>query len=76
MEQKNMVRPVRELREITGLTQEKFTAKLGVTFPTVNCWENGRAKPLLRALEKTESLLRSQGEKGEILHKMCCGKEA
>jgi putative transcriptional regulator len=35
---------VRELRQRTGLTQEKFAAKLGVTFPTINRWENGRAK--------------------------------
>jgi len=34
MEQKSMARLVRELRKLTGLTQEKFAAKLGVTFPT------------------------------------------
>lgn len=26
----------RELRILTGLTQEQFAAKLGVTYPTVN----------------------------------------
>jgi transcriptional regulator with XRE-family HTH domain len=36
---------VRELRERMGLTQEKLATKLGVTFPTVNRWERGRAKP-------------------------------
>jgi putative transcriptional regulator len=35
---------VRELRERAGLTQEQFAARLGVTFPTINRWENGRAK--------------------------------
>lgn len=66
----------RELRELTGLTQEKFAAKLGVTFPTINRWENDRAKPSPLALEKIESLLRSLGDKGKALHKAYFGKEA
>jgi DNA-binding transcriptional regulator YiaG len=64
-EQHSMARLVRELRELTGLTQEKFAAKLGVTFPTINRWENDRAKPSPLALEKIESLLRSLGDKGK-----------
>ncbi len=75
-EQYTMAKLVRELREITGLTQEKFAAKLGVTFPTINRWENDRAKPSPLALEKIESLLRSLGDKGEALHKTYFGKEA
>ncbi len=57
-------RLVRELRERTGLTQEKFAAKLGVTFPTINRWENGRAKPSPLALKQIEDLLRYLGERG------------
>ena len=75
-EQYSMARLVRELRGLTGLTQEKFAAKLGVTFPTINRWENDRAKPSPLALEKIESLLRSLGDKGEALHKTYFGKEA
>ena len=75
-EHSNMARLVRELRELTGLTQEKFAAKLGVTFPTINRWENDRAKPSPLALEKIESLLHSLGDKGEALHKTYFGKEA
>ncbi|MFO7766485.1 MAG: helix-turn-helix transcriptional regulator [Pelovirga sp.] len=69
-EQHSMARLVRELRELTGLTQEKFAARLGVTFPTINRWENGRAKPSPLALEKIESLLCSLGDKGEALHRI------
>jgi putative transcriptional regulator len=47
-----------------GLTQEKFAAKLGVTFPTINRWENGRAKPSPFAIQRLEGLLRGMGEKG------------
>ena len=62
-------RLIRELRERTGLTQEKFAAKLGVTFPTINRWENGRAKPSPLALKQIVELLRSMGDRGEDLLK-------
>jgi len=75
-EQYSMARLVRELRKLTGLTQEKFAAKLGVTFPTINRWENDRAKPSPLAVEKIESLLRSLGDKGEVLRKAYFAKEA
>jgi len=65
--QTDIPRLVRELRERTGLTQEKFAARLGVTFPTINRWENGRAKPSPLAMEKIEALLRSMGARGSDL---------
>ena len=58
---------VRQLRERTGLTQEKFAAKLGVTFPTINRWENGRAKPSPLALKQIENFLRGLGDRGSDL---------
>jgi len=67
--QADIPRIVRELRERTGLTQEKFAAKLGVTFPTINRWENGRAKPSPLALKQIEDLLRGLGERGKSLLK-------
>ena len=33
---------IKELRTTLGLTQEQFAAKLGVTFTTVNRWENNK----------------------------------
>ena len=59
--QVDIPRFVRELRERTGLTQEKFAAKLGVTFPTINRWENGRAKPSPLAMQRIEDLIGSMG---------------
>ena len=67
--QANIPRLVRELRKRTGLTQEKFAAKLGVTFPTINRWENGRAKPSPLAIQKIEELLRKMGAGGNDLLK-------
>jgi transcriptional regulator with XRE-family HTH domain len=45
MVKKEISEMVRELRVALGLTQEQFAAKLGVTFTTVNRWENRKGKP-------------------------------
>ncbi|WP_309236508.1 helix-turn-helix transcriptional regulator [Microcoleus sp. FACHB-672] len=58
---------VRELRQEMGLTQEKFAAKIGVTFPTINRWENGRAKPSPLAMEKILATLHTLGDRGKAL---------
>jgi len=60
---------VRELRERLGLTQEKFAARLGVTFPTINRWENKRAKPSPLAVKQIEDLLRDLGDEGQDLRR-------
>jgi putative transcriptional regulator len=49
---------IRELRRRLQLTQEDFAHMIGVTFSTVNRWENGKSQPnrialrLLANLEK------------------------
>jgi putative transcriptional regulator len=49
---------IRELRQRLRLTQEDFAHMIGVTFSTVNRWENGKSQPnrialrLLAGLEK------------------------
>jgi transcriptional regulator with XRE-family HTH domain len=58
---------IRELRKRTGLSQEKFAAKLGVTFPTINRWENGRAKPSPLAMQRIEDFLQNLGDNGKDL---------
>jgi len=40
-----------------------------VTFPTINRWENGRAKPSPLAMKQIEDLLRSMGDSGADLLK-------
>lgn len=37
---------IRELRQRLGLTQEQFAQKVGVTYSTVNHWENGKRVPM------------------------------
>jgi len=58
---------VRGIRDRLGLTQEKFAAKVGVTFPTINRWENGRARPSPLALQRLEEVLRGMGDDGADL---------
>ena len=58
---------VRELRQRLGLTQEQFAAKLGVTFATVNRWENRRAKPSRIATKLIEAEVRRIGESSQDL---------
>ena len=71
----DMPRLVRELRRRTGLTQEKFAARLGVTFPTINRWENGRARPSPLAMQKIEELLRAMKERGsDLLDEISAGE--
>lgn len=65
IEQQEISRVVRELRQQLGLTQEKFAAKLGVTYLTVNRWENGRTKPSPMAMKLIEGLLRKQGDRAK-----------
>jgi transcriptional regulator with XRE-family HTH domain len=51
---------VKGLRGRLGLTQEQFAHEVGVTFSTVNQWENGRRRPqpfLVKRLLEMEATL-------------------
>lgn len=52
---------VKELRAQLGLTQEQFAAKVGVTWSTVNRWENGRGKPSPLALGHVIEIVQEAG---------------
>lgn len=60
MEERNVAELVKRLRQRMGLTQEQFAREVGVTFSTVNLWENGHRRPqpylLKRLLEMKENL--------------------
>jgi transcriptional regulator with XRE-family HTH domain len=36
---------IKRLRDAKGLTQEQLAKEVGVTFCTVNSWQNGRHQP-------------------------------
>lgn len=62
-------RLVKELRERLQLTQEQFALKVGVTYSTVNHWENGKRMPqpflIRRLLELKEEIAKGGGGKNE-----------
>jgi DNA-binding transcriptional regulator YiaG len=58
---------VRETRQRLELSQVKFAERLGVSFQSVNRWENGRTKPLPIVLKQIEHLLLQMGNSGKDL---------
>ena len=58
---------IRDFRLLTGLTQEQFAAYLGVTYATINRWENRRSSPSPMAIDKIEQKLREWGKQGQEL---------
>ena len=67
IDQSELADLVRETRQRLELSQAKFAAKLGVSFQSVNRWENGRTKPLPVALKQIEHLLHQMGDAGKDL---------
>jgi putative transcriptional regulator len=49
-------RSIRHFRRALGLTQEELAHAIGVTFSTVNRWENGHARPSKMALRALGAL--------------------
>jgi len=54
---------IRNLLVAVGLTQEQFAAQVGVTFSTVNRWENGRGAPSPLAMRRIQELCQEVQEK-------------
>jgi Fic family protein len=51
------------IARISGRTQEKLAAELGVSFPTLNSWINGRSQPRPGAAQRIDELyLRATGQ--------------
>lgn len=58
---------IRQTRQRLGLTQTQFAGKLGVSFLSVNRWENGHHQPLPIVLKQIEALLSEMGTQGQDL---------
>lgn len=58
---------VREIRQRLGLTQTQLAQELGVSYQSVNRWENERNMPLPMVLKLLERMLRQMGDRGKDL---------
>jgi putative transcriptional regulator len=47
---------IKALREKLLLTQMELAAKLGVSYASVNRWENGKCEPTMKAKRKIKNL--------------------
>ena len=56
MDQQDTSKMIRQLRIALGLTQEQFAAKAGVTYSTINRWENDKGKPSPLAMLRIKKL--------------------
>ncbi|MBW4639343.1 MAG: helix-turn-helix transcriptional regulator [Gloeocapsa sp. UFS-A4-WI-NPMV-4B04] len=66
-EQLEITKLIRETRQRLGLTQEQFALKLGVSYQSVNRWENGRTKPLPLAMKQIKQIVKRMGDRGKDL---------
>lgn len=57
-----LARRIRGLRAKLCLTQEQFAAKVGVTFSTINRWENDKGKPSPLAMRRITELQETERE--------------
>ena len=52
----NIAEELKKLRQLRGWSQEDLARTLGVSFATVNRWENGKTKPSRLAQEKIKQV--------------------
>jgi len=55
---------VKRIRAARGLTQEQLAQLVGVTFSTINQWENGHRRPLPFLLRRLRELDQPEKHKG------------
>lgn len=52
---------LKEYREKVLLTQEEFAQKLGISYVTLNRWENGKFEPTMKMKRKLNKLFIKEG---------------
>ncbi len=57
---------VKEIRRQLGISQEDLAHQLGVSFATVNRWENGQAKPSRLAKAQLDAFCAKMTDQGKL----------
>lgn len=58
IEQRNLQKVIKEVRLQLGLSQEELAHALGVSFASINRWENGKSSPSKLARAQFEAFCR------------------
>lgn len=58
---------VKKVRKQLGLSQEALAHKLGVSFATINRWENSKTMPSKLARSQFDSLCKEMQEEGKLM---------
>ena len=48
----SLAESIKYIRKLSYLSQESFAKEIGVSFSTVNRWENGKSKPNYAAMKR------------------------
>jgi len=65
----NFPETLKDVRQQLELSQEELAHALGVSFATVNRWENGKTKPSKLAINQFRSFCDQNIEKGLLILK-------
>ncbi|RLB93762.1 MAG: transcriptional regulator [Deltaproteobacteria bacterium] len=57
---------VKEVRKQLGISQEELAHKLGVSFATINRWENGKTMPFKLARTQFDAFCEKMTEQGKL----------
>ncbi|MFC1818250.1 helix-turn-helix domain-containing protein [Thermodesulfobacteriota bacterium] len=70
VKEKNFADQVKSVRKQLGISQEELARKLGVSFATVNRWENGRTNPIMLAKTQFDEFCKKMTGQGRLrIHK-------
>jgi len=62
----NIAETVKEVRQQLGLSQEELAHELGVSFSTINRWENSKTVPFKLARRQFEAFCERMTERGKL----------
>ncbi len=66
IDEQNLPALVKEVRRQLALTQEDLARELGVSFATVNRWENGKSKPSKLARTQFDNFCTKMTRQGKL----------
>jgi transcriptional regulator with XRE-family HTH domain len=66
IDQQNLPERVKEIRRQLALSQEDLARELGVSFATVNRWENGKSRPSRLARTQLDNFCARMTRQGKL----------